>query len=73
MIFAEKTSLHAAGAVFPSVLDTPEVEVELYWEQNFKELPAAVFSAVEAYSGISISRSEVEYGNLPVVVLFPFS
>ncbi|NYH54963.1 hypothetical protein HNR06_004552 [Nocardiopsis arvandica] len=66
-------ALHAAGAVFPSTRDMPEDEVELYREQHLEALPAAVFSAVEAYCGLSIDRATVEAGDLPVAVLFPLS
>ncbi|WP_241480363.1 hypothetical protein [Nocardiopsis halotolerans] len=62
-------ALHAAGAVYPSVLDTPEDEVHLYWEQHRKELLPAVFSAVGNYCGLSIDQTEAESGNLPLAVI----
>ena len=66
-------ALHAAGAVFPSVRDTSEDELELYWEQHMEELPPAVFSAVGDYCGLSIGQTAVEAGDLPLAVLFPLS
>ncbi|MEE2050440.1 hypothetical protein [Nocardiopsis tropica] len=66
-------ALQRAGAVFPSVRDLPQDEVELYWERHIEELPAAVFSAVEAYCGLSVDRAAVEAGDLPVAVLFPLA
>lgn len=66
-------ALKEAGAVYPSVLDTPEDEVHLYWEEHEKELPQAVFSAVGKYCGLSIDQTAVDAGELPVVVFFPLS
>ncbi|MEU4284974.1 hypothetical protein [Nocardiopsis dassonvillei] len=66
-------ALQAAGAVFPSVRDMPRDEAELYWERHIEELPAAVFSAVKSYCGLSIDRAAVEVGDLPVAVLFPLT
>ncbi|WP_285732718.1 hypothetical protein [Nocardiopsis sp. ATB16-24] len=62
-------ALQTAGAVYPSVLDTTEDEVHLYWEQHRKELLPAVFSAVGNYCGLSIDQTTVEAGNLPLAVL----
>ncbi|WP_285732672.1 hypothetical protein [Nocardiopsis sp. ATB16-24] len=66
-------ALQEAGAVYPSVLDTTEEEVELYWEKHQKELLPAVFSAVGNYCELSINQATVEAGDLPVAVLFPMS
>ncbi len=66
-------ALQAAGAVFPSVWDMPEDELELYWEQNMEGLLPAVFSAVGNYCGLSIDQVAVETGDLPVAVLFPLT
>ncbi|WP_431887539.1 hypothetical protein [Nocardiopsis alba] len=66
-------ALRAAGAVFPSMADTPEAEVGTYWAEHGEELPPAVLSAVGEYCGLRIDRAEVEAGDLPLALLFPWS
>ncbi|MQY10951.1 hypothetical protein SRB5_10650 [Streptomyces sp. RB5] len=62
-------ALNAAGAVFPSVRDAAEADVVAYFEEHMRELPPAVFAAVGAYSGLSVDRSAVEAGDLPLAIL----
>ncbi|MFJ6020123.1 hypothetical protein ACIQFP_12305 [Nocardiopsis alba] len=64
-------SLRAAGAIYPSSLrDSPEEVVETYWEAHLDDLLPRVFTAVGDHCGLEIGRSEVEAGDLPLVV-FP--
>jgi hypothetical protein len=63
-------ALHAAGAVFPSVYTgASEEEARRYFEEHFRELPPAVFTAVGNYCGLSIDRATVQAGDLPLAIL----
>ncbi|MFJ9419425.1 hypothetical protein ACIRPT_35495 [Streptomyces sp. NPDC101227] len=63
------SALHAAGAVFPSIPDYPASEVTAYREEHGPRLPAAVFTAVGNYCGLSIDREAVQAGDLPSLLI----
>ncbi|MET9351211.1 hypothetical protein [Streptomyces termitum] len=63
------TALAAAGAVFPSIPDATADEVTAYYEQHGARLPALVFTALGAYTGLSIDQDAAQAGNLPAVHL----
>ncbi|MFB6829316.1 hypothetical protein [Streptomyces hydrogenans] len=62
-------ALTAAGAVFPSIPDTTADEVTAYYEQHGARLPTLVFTALGAYTGLSIDQDAAQAGNLPAVHL----
>ncbi|MFD4177580.1 hypothetical protein [Streptomyces anulatus] len=62
-------ALTAAGAVFPSIPDATADEVTAYYEQHGARLPALVFTALGAYTGLSIDQDAVQAGNLLAVHL----
>ncbi|MEU1472612.1 hypothetical protein ABZ434_30905 [Streptomyces sp. NPDC005761] len=62
-------ALRAAGAVYPSLPDTGEAEVVACYEEYGARLPAAVFSAVGSYTGLSIDQAAVQAGELPSVLI----
>ncbi|MFK0211184.1 hypothetical protein [Streptomyces sp. NPDC090298] len=64
-------ALGAAGAVFPSMPEADEAEVVAYFEEHGERLPELVFTAVGAYTGVSVDRDAVEAGELPGVLLSP--
>ncbi|GHA76199.1 hypothetical protein ACIQRS_05990 [Streptomyces termitum] len=63
------TTLTAAGAVFPSIPDATADEVTAFYEQHGARLPALVFTALGAYTGLSIDQDAAQAGNLPAVHL----
>lgn len=63
--------LRAAEAIYPSLLDSPEEVVEMYWEENLDDLLPRIFTAVGNYCELEISQPEVEAGNLPLIVFPP--
>ncbi|WP_432127685.1 hypothetical protein [Streptomyces sp. bgisy082] len=62
-------ALTAAGAVFPSIPDATADEVTAYYEQHGARLPALVFTALGAYTGLIIDQDAAQAGNLPAVHL----
>ncbi|MFD5110293.1 hypothetical protein [Streptomyces cinereoruber] len=62
-------ALTAAGAVCPSIPDATADEVTAYYEQHGAGLPALVFTALGAYTGLSIDQDAAQAGNLPAVHL----
>ncbi|MBN3932317.1 hypothetical protein IQ279_22290 [Streptomyces verrucosisporus] len=62
-------ALHAAGAVFPSIAEVGEAAVAAYYEEHGPRLPAAVFTAVGDYCGLSIDQETVQAGDLPAVMI----
>ncbi|OKI49481.1 hypothetical protein AMK17_38035 [Streptomyces sp. CB00072] len=62
-------ALTAAGAVFPSIPDATADEVTAYYEQHGARLPTLVFTALGAYTGLSIDQDAAQAGNLPAVHL----
>ncbi|WLQ31931.1 hypothetical protein P8A18_00095 [Streptomyces castrisilvae] len=62
-------ALTAAGAVFPSIPDATADEVTAYYEQHGTRLPTLVFTALGAYTGLSIDQDAAQAGNLPAVHL----
>ncbi|MFC8294806.1 hypothetical protein ACFUJ0_11295 [Streptomyces sp. NPDC057242] len=62
-------ALTAAGAVFPSIPDATADEVTAYYEQHGARLPALVFTALGAYTGLTIDQDAAQAGNLPAVHL----
>lgn len=64
-------ALRAAGAIYPSVRDFPEEVVHMYQEEHMNELLPRIFTAVGNYCELEISQTEVEAGNLPLVVFPP--
>lgn len=60
-------SLRTAEAIYPSLLDSSEEIVEMYWEENLDDLLPRIFTAIGNYCKLDISQSEVEAGNLPLV------
>ncbi|MFB6900770.1 hypothetical protein [Streptomyces hydrogenans] len=62
-------ALTAAGAVFPSIPDSTADEVTAYYEQHGARLPTLVFTALGAYTGLSIDQDAAQAGNLPAVHL----
>ncbi|WP_205379755.1 MULTISPECIES: hypothetical protein [Streptomyces] len=62
-------ALQGAGAVFPVVPDVSAAEQAAYREEHGERLPHAVFTAVGAYTGLSIDRAAVESGDLPSVLI----
>ncbi|MFE5943148.1 hypothetical protein [Streptomyces sp. NPDC056480] len=63
--------LSAAGAVFPSMPEVCEAEVVEHFEVHGERLPELVFTAVGAYTGVTISEDVVRAGDLPGVLLSP--
>lgn len=63
------TALTAAGAVFPSIPDATADEVTAYYEQHGARLPTLVFTALGAYTDLSIDQDAAQAGNLPAVHL----
>ncbi|MFD5367883.1 hypothetical protein [Streptomyces sp. NPDC127103] len=64
-------ALSAAGAVFPSMPEAGEAEVVEYFEEHGARLPELVFTAVGAYTGVTIDEDAVRAGDLPGVLLLP--
>ncbi|MFD5558175.1 hypothetical protein ACFWIA_30605 [Streptomyces sp. NPDC127068] len=62
-------ALTAAGAVFPSIPEATADEVTAYYEQHGARLPTLVFTALGAYTGLSIDQDAAQAGNLPAVHL----
>ncbi|MFJ8770394.1 hypothetical protein [Streptomyces clavifer] len=62
-------ALTAAGAVYPSIPDATADEVTAYYEQHGARLPTLVFTALGAYTGLSIDQAAAQAGNLPAVHL----
>lgn len=64
-------ALRSAGAIYPSLQDSPDEVVEMYWEEHMSDLLPRIFTAVGNYCELEISQAEVEAGNLPLVVFPP--
>ncbi|MER7540986.1 hypothetical protein ABTX77_40475 [Streptomyces sp. NPDC097704] len=64
-------ALGAAGAVFPSMPEAGEADVVAYFEEHGERLPGLVFTAVGAYTGVTIEQDAVRGGDLPGVLLPP--
>ncbi|MFE1099161.1 hypothetical protein ACFW4K_01495 [Nocardiopsis alba] len=64
-------ALRSAGAIYPSVQDSPEEEVLIYWEEYMDDLLPRIFTAVGNYCELEISQCEVEAGNLPLAIFPP--
>ncbi|MGW1278888.1 hypothetical protein ACWD4V_18305 [Streptomyces tsukubensis] len=64
-------ALRAVGAVFPSLTDgvSTEEEAVLYNEEHRHQLPARVFTGVGRYCELTIDRTAVEDGLLPLALL----
>ncbi|MFE9913229.1 hypothetical protein [Streptomyces clavifer] len=62
-------ALTAAGAVYPYIPDATADEVTAYYEQHGARLPTLVFTALGAYTGLSIDQAAAQAGNLPAVHL----
>ncbi|MFE1772781.1 hypothetical protein [Streptomyces sp. NPDC059008] len=62
-------ALHAAGAVFPAIGDVGEAAVVAYYEEHGPWLPAAVFTAVGDYCGLSIDEEAVQAGDPPGLLI----
>ncbi|MFI1628133.1 hypothetical protein ACH4YO_28900 [Streptomyces noursei] len=60
-------ALREAGALIGPRPDRAAAEVA--YEERRELLPAAVFTAVGAYRGLSIGQAAVEAGDLPAVVI----
>jgi hypothetical protein len=63
------SALHAAGAVFPAIGDVGESAAAAYYEEHGPRLPAAVFTAVGTYCGLSIIEAAVKAGDLAGVLI----
>ncbi|MFE3738307.1 hypothetical protein [Streptomyces sp. NPDC059134] len=63
------TALHEADAVSPSIEEVGEAAVVAYHEEHGPQLPAAMFTAVGHYCGLSIAQETVQAGDLPAVLI----
>jgi hypothetical protein len=62
-------ALASAGAVYPSIPDAGADEVVAYYEEHGERLPELVFTAVGAYTGVSIDQAAVTAGDLPGLLI----
>ncbi|MGW0864938.1 hypothetical protein [Streptomyces sp. NPDC002611] len=62
-------ALSAAGAVFPSMPEASEADVVAHFEEHAERLPELVFTAVGAYTGVTIDQDAVTAGDLPGVLI----
>ncbi|MFD8542234.1 hypothetical protein [Streptomyces sp. NPDC059649] len=62
-------ALREAGALIGPRPDSATAAAEAEYEERRELLPAAVFTAVGAYCGLSIDQAAVEAGDLPAVVI----
>ncbi|MFJ8719640.1 hypothetical protein ACIRD9_41960 [Streptomyces violaceus] len=51
--------------------EASEAEVVAYFEEYGERLPALVFTAVGAYTGVAIDQDAVKAGDLPGVLIAP--
>ncbi|RSS97492.1 hypothetical protein EF919_03325 [Streptomyces sp. WAC02707] len=62
-------ALAPAGAVYPSIPDASADEVVAYYEEHGERLAELVFTAVGAYTGVSINQAAVTAGDLPGLLI----